>query len=340
MCNGEENVLAQEFATITKDEEICKIAQETINIITDNQRIELFGEHNADEITSKIAITQISMTNLETYLKRKGRVFLSCIFNKLKREGIETFLDVVSEAEVEISINKRRQLESIIGAFPKYFNENINEKNEYLTHILKIDKTWTPIEQVTTKDLQWILKKSLNRITETDFEAKTDVRNEIINPLQIRKDCKNAKLRNIYFRMIHNDFFTYKRMFKYKMTTTPNCPRCEHIETSKHLLWECIESKRLWNTYNDLLKRLNLESEKLDHYEDLFKIELVPILMTIKLKLVQELIQIIRPTNWSINRTQNLIIQLRKMEMNNVGNNNNYKIRKRWENFESLTTLN
>jgi hypothetical protein len=105
-------------------------------------------------------------------------------------------------------------------------------------------------------------------------------------------------------------------------------------------LWECFESKRLWNTYNDLLKILNLESEKLDHYEDLFKIELVPILMTIKLKLVQELIQITRPTNWSINRTQNLIIQLRKMEMNNVGNNNNSKIRKRWENFESLTTLN
>ncbi len=105
-------------------------------------------------------------------------------------------------------------------------------------------------------------------------------------------------------------------------------------------MWECFESKRLWNTYNDLLKILNLESEKLDHYEDLFKIELVPILMTIKLKLVQELIQITRPTNWSINRTQNLIIQLRKMEMNNVGNNNNSKIRKRWENFESLTTLN
>jgi hypothetical protein len=340
---GEEYVLAQEFAKITNEEIVCKIAQETINIITDNVRDEIFGEQNADEISSSIAITQISMTKVETYLKRKSRVFLNCIMAQMQREGLESFLDIVSEAETERDRNRKKRLESILTAFPKYFrnaannfNENINIKHEEITHFLKIDNTWVPLKDTTTRDFQWILKKALNRISETDFEGKLDVRKEIINPLQLRKDCKNPKTRNIYFRMIHNDFFTHKRMFTYKMTATPNCPRCNQVETSKHLLWECAETKKLWKAYNDVLREISLDKMNLILYEDLFKTETIPLLMTIKLRMIQELIQINRPTNWNTTRTRNIIFQIRNMEMQN-SSSNNMKILKRWENFKNLT---
>jgi hypothetical protein len=340
---GVEYVLAQEFDNVTKEEDVCKIAQETINIITDHSRDDIFGENNVEEITSSLAINQISMTNTGTYLKRKGRVFLNCIQAQLKKEGIETYLDLVSEAETEMDKNKKKRLESVISAFPKYFrnaansfNENINRREENLTHVLKIDKTWLPIHNVTTRDLQWILKEALNRITKTDFEMKTEISNEIINPIELRKVCKNAKSRNIYFRMIHNDFFTYKKMFKYKMTTNPNCPRCDHIETSKHLLWECLETVKVWKSYNDILKQINLEKMMLSKYEDLYRIEQIPLLMTIKLKLIQELIQIVRPNNWCVNRSKNLIIQLKNIEMCNTDADNS-KLQKRWECFNTMT---
>jgi hypothetical protein len=37
--------------------------------------------------------------------------------------------------------------------------------------------------------------------------------------------ARNPKLRNIYFRLIHNDFFTGVRMKKYRMTKDDECPR-------------------------------------------------------------------------------------------------------------------
>jgi hypothetical protein len=198
---GIDEVLAQEFHIETSEEDVCKIAQETINLITDHTREEVFGEQNEDEITSSVAITQISMTNIKTYLKRKGRVFLNCIQARFGQEGLETYLDVVSEAETEIDRNRKKRLESIICAFPKYFrnaannfNENINIRNETLTHFLRSDKTWIPVNDVTTKDLQWILKNALNRITKADFEQKTGIRKDIINPLELRKVCKETRL--------------------------------------------------------------------------------------------------------------------------------------------------
>jgi hypothetical protein len=342
--SGGEHVLAQEFAKINDEEDVCKIAQETINIITDNARNELYGEQNVDEITSLIAITQISMIKAEIYLKRKGRVFLNCKLSQFRKEGLQTYLDLVSEAEVELCRNRRKRLESIIAAFPKYFrnaannfDNDLNEKNESLSHFLKIDKTWIPVREVTTKDLQWILKKAMFRITETDFERKTEINHEIINPLQLRKVCKNSKTRNIYFRMIHNDFFTYKRMFAYKMSTTPNCPRCGQLETSKHLLWDCVESKSLWKSYNNILNKIHLGKMFLNHYEDLYRIEEIPVLMTIKLKLVQELVQIIRPTNWCISRTINLIVQLRNVEMQTSDNRD--KKARRWDYFANFVNI-
>jgi hypothetical protein len=339
---GLDKVLAQEFDKVTNEEDVCKTAQETINIITDYSRDEMFGELNDEEITSSIAINQIAMTNTEVYLKRRGRVFLNCINKQFRKEGLETYLDIVTEAETERDSKRKTRLESIISAFPKYFrnaansfNEDLNTKNEVLTHLLNQDKTWTPIHIVTTKDLQWMLKKALNRITTADFEAKCDIKNDIINPLELRKICKNPKIRNIYFRMIHNDFFTHKRMFKYNMTPSPNCPRCNQVETAKHLLWDCKESKKLWESYNDILRQNNLETMSILHYEDLYKLESVPILMTIKLKLIQAQIQIVRPTNWCNKRTINLIVQQMNTErVNSI--EGNMKFQKRWEHFTGL----
>jgi hypothetical protein len=87
---GAEYVLTQEFDNVTNEEDVCKIPQETINIITDYSRDELFGEDNMEEITSSFAINKISMKNTGTYLKRKGRVILNCIQALFKKEGVET----------------------------------------------------------------------------------------------------------------------------------------------------------------------------------------------------------------------------------------------------------
>jgi hypothetical protein len=304
----------------------------------------MFGESLQEEITSSFAITQIASTNVETFLKRKNRVFLSCIARPFLTEGLENYLDFVLEAEIEKDKNRLKRLESIISAFPKFFrnaansfNENVNAQTNSLTHFVKEDSSWASLNEITIKELQWILKRALHRISSTDFHNKLNIRDNIIDPIRIRKVCRNPKIRNTYFRMIHNDFFTYSRMFKYNMTNSPKCPRCDQIETTNHLLWECFESQKIWRSYNNVLNKLQLTNHNISCYDDIYRIESIDILTLIKIRLVNEFIQIIRPTNWDNLRTNNIIMKLRNIEFHNSNSTNINKIIRRWEIFNALT---
>jgi hypothetical protein len=47
------------------------------------------------------------------------------------------------------------------------------------------------------------------------------------NFTRFRNNCKNPnqKIYTLYFRLIHNDFFTRVIMKKYRMAVTDECPR-------------------------------------------------------------------------------------------------------------------
>ena len=81
--------------------------------------------------------------------------------------------------------------------------------------------------KVTTKVLQSTLKIITSKISNQDFDLKLGIVNynkEFIG--KFRKQCKNVKLRHIYFRLISKDFFTREKMFKYKMIDNNKCKRC------------------------------------------------------------------------------------------------------------------
>ena len=126
-------------------------------------------------------------------------------------------------------------------------------------------------------------------------------------------------------------------MFKFKMTESPNCPRCDSIESTKHLLWECQDSKEIWNLYNDLLDRCGLGEMRITKYEDLYYTEQCKILSTIKMKIIQEFIQIERPKGWTRERMEKLVTNIRNIELYNSQKNNNLnKVKKEWNHFLSL----
>ena len=56
-----------------------------------------------------------------------------------------------------------------------------------------------------------------------------------------------------------------------------------------------------------MLSSVNLPNLKINQYADIYRTEVLPVLSTIKLKLIQETIQIIRPTNWSESKLRNII---------------------------------
>ncbi len=124
-------------------------------------------------------------------------------------------------------------------------NDEINNDNDDLNYILVSPTSRLKIDTITVKQLQNTLETALGKVDVRNFNGKLGTDNFDPNDiLKFRKFCKNVKLKNIYFRLIHKDFFTYSRMKKYKTTLKDECPRCSRIETINNLLWECVHAQK------------------------------------------------------------------------------------------------
>ena len=274
---GQGQGLRQEYSKITDKEDICRSAQETLNIIIDHSR-ESYNNLTIEEIeTDRILIDEVSSINLKTYLERKGRVFLVCLLKPIIREGITTLGELVQSYEHEQNINLNKNMKIVLNSFPKIlldiaqcYCEDINSVRGGLKHILVSPSTRIPIDSITAKELQCILKIALKKVEKTHFTNKLDFEFDASNIIRFRNHCKNSKLRNIYFRLIHRDFFTHVRMEKYKMTQTDKCPRCGIRESISHLLWECPHANNIWKEYNNFMIKVGQTRDCVNNYQSIY----------------------------------------------------------------------
>ena len=221
----------------------------------------------------------------------------------------------------------------ILSAFPKVlinivkcYNEDINNDKINLEYLLVSPSKRVKIEDVTT-----VLKLAMNKVEAADFLNRLGFEYQASNILQFRKHCSNAKLRNIYFRLIHKDFFTHVRMKRFKMTETDKCPRCGQTETTEHLLWECIHSQSIWTEYNNYMRLIGQTKEIVQTYDKIYTPGNNSGTALIKIKVTQELIQMNRPVHWNKDKMENLIDDLLKME-NYIAKKNHFieKFNRKW----------
>jgi exonuclease III len=316
-----DKTLKQEYSNITSLESICSSSQETINIIINYNR-DTYQNLTQEEVESdRNLIDEVASINLKTYLERKGRPFHLCILKQISKVGITTLGELSQAYEHETNHNLNKAMEIILGSLPdklttiaKCFNENVNDDKADLKSILVAPSRRNALENITAKEFQIILKKALKRIESPNFNNKLNIDFDSANITQFRKSCKNAKLRNIYFRLIHKDFFTYSRMKRYKMTNSDKCPRCGNIETIEHLLWECIHAQQIWAEYNAYMSKNRQEKDIVVDYGDIYKVGMNPGTALIKIRVIQESIQKIRPTFWTTSRMNQLVEDLLKIE--------------------------
>ena len=109
-----------------------------------------------------------------------------------------------------------------------------------------------------------------------------------------------------------------EKMFKYKMVTNNKCKRCGEIETYKHLLWECREAKKIWQSYNDFLTHVNKLEDKIMSYDNIFRIGNIGYISKVKIRVIQGMIQIERPVNWSIDNIKKLAKEIENIESYNA----------------------
>ena len=102
------------------------------------------------------------------------------------------------------------------------------------------------------------------------------------------------------------------------MVNCDKCNRCVEVETYKHLLWECGEARKIWMAFNDFATSINHLEDRVLEYEDVFKIGNTESLNKIKVTVIQGMIQIKRPTNWTKENIIEIAKNIKRIETYNT----------------------
>jgi hypothetical protein len=154
-----------------------------------------------------------------------------------------------------------------------------------------------PINEVTVKQLQLVLKQALAKVDSPDYCMKLNIEEFDKSQITIvRKQVTNVQLRNIFYSLINKDFVTGERMLRFKMVDSDGCKQCHEVETFKHLLWECNCTKEIWRNFNSILSKRGLDNKRINSYSDIFKFSMSAATTTIRLKIINQFIQINRQT--------------------------------------------
>jgi hypothetical protein len=328
MC-GQHKVIDQGYSKLTNSECVTMTAQSTINVLNAVIRKEL--NDNVDMYIGDItAVNYVGTMDISLYLKQSNNKLIECVYRPLLREGVETLQELVGEAEIEHDRNRMRRLRMVLQTFPaglvelaSNFNEDNNVAPDVRYNIMGENKNWLNLTKVTTKELQTILKINLEKVSSQDHKTKLGIEEfDKENILKFRKKCKNIKLRHVYYRLISGDIFSKERMCRFGMINNNVCERCQDIETTKHLLWGCRESSNIWEIFNTWVTNNNTVSDAVNEYQDIYKISECAHVCKVKMKIIQEMIQIERPGGWNLEMINLISNDIKKIEVYNKIKNN------------------
>ena len=321
---GNKSSVMQRYNKISTRESITMVAQSTINlldVVIKSKLIDNFEIYSGD----KIAIGYAGTINVSTYLKMSNNKLIECVYRPLLREGVETLHELVGEGEIEHDRNRLKRLKMVIQAFPiqlsdlaSSFDDDTQTNNEDKIFIMGEKGNWLDLQKVTTKEMQELLKVVLNKVSSQNQEVKLGIGSfEKEDIMKFRHKCKNTKLRHIFFRLISGDIFSKERMCKFGMIDSNRCERCGQVETTRHLLWDCVESSKIWKLFNDWLENKLSLSNRMNEYSHVYMVDNDSHVCKVKMKIIQEMIQIIRPSNWNIDKIEHLSMEIIRIERYN-----------------------
>ena len=109
-----------------------------------------------------------------------------------------------------------------------------------------------------------------------------------------------------------------EKMFKYKMVDNNKCMRCAEVETYKHLLWECGEVQKIWKIFNEFAVYSNHYDDTVLEYKNIFEIGNKANINKIKIRIIQGMIQIERPKNWTMDNIMKIANEINRIEIYNT----------------------
>ena len=106
-------------------------------------------------------------------------------------------------------------------------------------------------------------------------------------------------------------------MHRFGIINDNTCERCQQVESTKHLLWGCVESRNIWASFNTWIINKNPMAQLINEYQDIYNIDDCAHVCKVKMKIIQEMIQIERPRGWNLEKINLISKEFKKIELYN-----------------------
>jgi hypothetical protein len=287
---------SQEFDKFSIFDEVTSIAMKGINKITKYYRQINYGRIDNEMKTEMI--NQALNTNLRSFLRINNFLLAFNYINRLP--GIVTLKELING----LNPIPESLYNTVFNMLPSCLKEikdyarNVNTRPFFA--ILLNDKV-ADAKSVSTKNFQTLMKNINNSIEAHKVEQKHSLNELPIQSDQIfhklYKTVKDPKLRAMRYRLLHGDIFCKERMYRFKMSESPECERCGEVETIKHQFYECDSAFNSWRRYNSILDELGFGDCKVESYADVLLPSIYgnEVSETLKTLILKMHLQILRP---------------------------------------------
>ena len=238
-----------------------------LSLVKDQINLEEFFEPkcstNLDEVAAS-AIKILKEDRKKLWLCREldsNRAFMATV----RQTKIKTVVSVRGQQSISFfMITRRGGLK--VGNITK---NDLNQLAMFIDHT-KISKLGLAIDlrlrEDSLKEQIYVNGSFKSMTTLSSKEIRLSrANNKPLTTLKIGIDLEDSEARTWYYRIgkisstahkntllkvMHGEIYTKERQYRFGLSESPICPRCDEIETLEHKLIECAYARRIWNQVN------------------------------------------------------------------------------------------
>ena len=115
-----------------------------------------------------------------------------------------------------------------------------------------------PSKKLTSRELQSVFKTNLNKVKPFFISGKHNM--QVINDKDEKLSwfylwkIRNPSLRNIRLKVLYKDVYCQERRNRFGLADSPFCEICNSVEDVQHQLFDCKNSKRMWQLYEKIFR--------------------------------------------------------------------------------------
>ncbi len=182
------------------------------------------------------------------------------LIKKLKKHNITKYKDLIKEDRLKSNVRLWFEIYQIKASFPNEWRKLLNKAKKEHKEIeynipIKLN-IWRKTENINLRDIIDRIKTKCpidNQLIYVLNKHKLEQNTIRGNPFKtLLKTTKEAKLRNVQFKILHNIYPSMSHLHKWKLKDNPNCTLCKVKETTIHAIYECPIAR-------DAIKKLEKE---------------------------------------------------------------------------------